>query len=131
MQRWREARSSAYSRFLGAVNQYMAYVEGPHANIESVPHPATSRPLALFDKDGAPYKEALESSYAEVQLLAGSPLTIARAADLARAARRAAAARGLYEAGEIPEDHVGPVWEAEKGFILAARFELGLAEISD
>ena len=132
---WRDIRLTAYTSYLTAFREYIAYVLQPTAQITAVPRPQPPNDLMpFFDEKGSAYKERLEAAKTSLRLIAGRSGVVRAANAMIRCARLLAADRAMHEPGSIPSERFEQLWSAEREFVLAAREELGLAsdfEIGD
>jgi hypothetical protein len=132
---WRDIRLAAYTSYLTAFRQYVAYVLQPTAQILVVPRPRMpADPMPFFDEKGSAYRERLEASKTTLRLVAGRAGVVRASNMMVRYARLLAADRATHEADAIPPERFERLWSAEREFVLAAREELGLAndfEIGD
>ncbi len=126
---WRDIRLSAYSDFLSAYREYIAFTLEPTAKISAVPHPRKPGELMpFFDAVGRPYKEKLEATKTAVRLVSELPKTGDALDALVRRARRIAAQRATHGARDMPPEDFQELWDAEHKFLTAARQEMGLAK---
>jgi hypothetical protein len=117
----------AYSRFLTAVREYVAFALGSSAKIEAQPHPTDPRILIpILDEAGTKYRQQLDAAHVGVRLVASSGAIVEKAHSLARAARQAVASRATSPSGLIPSDTYTVVWSIERDFVDAVRAEIGL-----
>jgi hypothetical protein len=124
---WRDIRLKAYTEFLGAVRDYVAFTLNPDAQIIAVPRPrAPGDLMPFFDEAGARYRERLESTKTALRLVAGRPELVRESSALVGQARRLAAARAGAGVTALPEERFKALWEAERRFIDLARAELSL-----
>ncbi|TWJ22419.1 hypothetical protein [Micromonospora endolithica] len=124
---WRDIRLGAYTDFLGAVREYVAFTLNPAARITAVPRPRDPGELMpFFDDAGSRYRERLESTKTALRLVAGQPDVVNGSSALVRQARLLAATRADSAAEALPADRFDALWEAERRFIEVARAELGL-----
>ncbi|WP_155372619.1 hypothetical protein [Catellatospora vulcania] len=122
-----DTRRTAYAAYLTAVREYVAYTQSPHTQVEIVPHAEQQEILIpLLDADGTAYRQRMDAAHVGVRLIAGSATVVEHARELARAVRRAAAARATHAAGRIPADVYEAMWDAESRFVDTVRVELGL-----
>ena len=125
---WRDIRLNAYTDFIGAVREYVAFVLNPAARIIAVPRPRDPGDLMpFFDDEGSRYRERLESTKTALRLVAGRPEVVSGSSELVRQARRLAAGRADGGVEALPADRFDALWDAERRFIEVARAELGLA----
>jgi hypothetical protein len=129
LQRLRNDRQQAYARMAAAAREYRSYAMRRDAVIEIVSHPDGVRLIPLFGNDGTHFKQALESAYAELKLVAVDQEIVGTAAMLARMMRRCAVARVLHDGGLVGEKIDTAIWTAERAFIDTARRELGLGDL--
>lgn len=128
---WRDIRLSAYSEFLAASREYVAFALDPASNIEAAPHPRKlGEAMPFFDERGTAYKEKLESTKTTVRLVAEGEPAIQASNHLVRSARQIAASRAEHGALTVPHDQFESLWDAETRFVAAARAELGLPEVT-
>ncbi|MFI6236819.1 hypothetical protein ACIBD9_24945 [Micromonospora sp. NPDC050784] len=124
---WRDIRLNAYTDFIGAVREYVAFVLNPAARITAVPRPRDPSDLMpFFDDEGSRYRERLESTKTALRLVAGQVEVVSGSSELVRQARLLAATRAGSDAQALPADRFDALWEAERRFIEVARAELGL-----
>ncbi|SNS14747.1 hypothetical protein [Actinoplanes regularis] len=124
---WRDIRLTAYTDFIGAVREYVAFALNPAARITAVPRPrAPGDLMPFFDDEGARYRERLESTKTALRLVAGRPEVVSQSSALVRQARLLAAARAGSTADALPADRFDELWQAERRFLDVARAELGL-----
>ena len=120
-------RLKAYTEFLGAVREYVAFTLNPDARITAVPRPRDPGDLMpSFDSEGAPYRERLESTKTAPRLVAGRPELVRESSALVRQARLLASARAGTTVDAMPSERFDALWQAERQFIDAARAELSL-----
>ncbi|AXO37849.1 hypothetical protein [Micromonospora sp. B006] len=124
---WRDIRLNAYTDFIGAVREYVAFILNPAARITVVPRPRDPGDLMpFFDDVGSRYRERLESTKTALRLVAGRPEVVSVSAELVRQARLLAAARADSGVEALQADRFDALWEAERRFIETARADLGL-----
>ncbi|MEU7973872.1 hypothetical protein AB0B48_17745 [Micromonospora sp. NPDC049089] len=124
---WRDIRLTAYTDFIGALREYVAFALNPAAQITAVPRPRDPGDLMpFFDDEGSRYRERLESTKTALRLVAGTVEVVSRSSELVRQARLLAAARAGSGAEALPAERFDALWEAERRFIEVARAELGL-----
>lgn len=132
---WRDIRLSAYTSYLTAFREYIAYVLQPNVRITAVARPQPPYdPMPFFDEAGTVYKERLEATKTTLRLISGRPGVVRAANAMIGSARLLAAERAEHEPGAIPSERFERLWSAEREFVLAAREELGLTadfEIGD
>lgn len=76
---WRDIRLNAYTDFIGAVREYVAFILNPAARITVVPRPRDPGDLMpFFDDVGSRYRERLESTKTALRLVAGRPDVVER-----------------------------------------------------
>ena len=120
-------RLKAYTEFLGAVREYVAFTLNPDARITAVPRPTEPGDLMpFFDAEGGRYRERLESTKTSLRLVAGRPELVRESSTLVRQARLLAAARAGADVDALPAERFDALWQAERQFIDAARAELSL-----
>jgi hypothetical protein len=125
---WRDIRLKAYTDFINAVREYVAYILNPAARITVVPRPREPGDLMpFFDDEGSRYRERLETTKTSLRLVAGHPEVVKLSSMLVRQARMLAAARASCGIDSLPEIRFIELWAAEREFIAAARAEIGLA----
>jgi hypothetical protein len=125
---WRDIRLAAYTGFVDAFREYVAYVLRPDARITSVPRPRPPYELMpFFDEAGSPYRERLESSKTRLRLVCDGSPVVAASNEMVRRARSLAAERAAHDVDAIPGPVFEHLWQSEREFVLAARRELGLA----
>jgi hypothetical protein len=126
---------AAYTDYLTAFREYVAYVLRPTAQVVAVPRPhAPSIPLPFFDETGSPYKERFEATKTTLRLVASHARIVRASNMMVRHARLLAADRATHDLDTVPPERFERLWAAEREFVLAAREELGLAsdfEIGD
>ncbi|MFF4880925.1 hypothetical protein [Micromonospora sp. NPDC000668] len=82
---WRDIRLNAYTDFIGAVREYVAFVLNPAARIIAVPRPRDPGDLMpFFDDEGSRYRERLESTKTALRLLAGRSEVVSGSSELMR-----------------------------------------------
>lgn len=124
---WRDIRLNAYTDFIGAAREYVAFVLNPAARITAVPRPRDPGDLMpFFDDEGSRYRERPESTKTALRLVAGQPEVVSGSSELVRQARLLAAMRADSGVEALPANRFDALWEAERRFIEAARAELGL-----
>jgi hypothetical protein len=124
---WRDIRLAAYTSYLTAFREYIAYVLRPNAVITAIPRPQPPNDLMpFFDEVGSGYKERFEAAKTALRLISGRPTVVRAANAMVRSARLLAAERASHEPGAIPSERFEHLWSAERDFVLAAREELGL-----
>lgn len=124
---WRDIRLKAYTEFVGATREYVAFVLNPDAHIIAVPRPRDPNDLMpFFDDEGGRYRERLESTKTALRLVAGRSEVVKGSSDLVRQARLLAAARAGSGVDTMPSERFDALWGAERRFIESARAELGL-----
>lgn len=132
---WRDIRLAAYTSYLTAFREYVAYVLQPTARVLAVPRPRTPNDLMpFFDETGSAYKERLEATKTALRLISGRSGVVRASNAMVRHARSLAAGRATHDIDAIPPERFERLWSAEREFVLAAREELGLAsdfEIGD
>ncbi|MFD1545989.1 hypothetical protein [Nonomuraea guangzhouensis] len=125
---WRDIRLAAYTSFLNAFREYVAYVLQPTVQITAVPRPGPPNDLMpFFDERGSAYKERLEATKTALRLISGRLEVVQASNAMIRHARLLAADRATHQADDIPPTRFERLWSAEREFVLAAREELGLA----
>jgi len=129
---WRDIRLKAYTDFLSAFREYIAFALQPSAVVLAVPRPQVPSDLMpFFDEKGSEYKERLEATKTAVRLVSGGSSVIQASNTMVRHARWIAASRASHDAGAIPPERFQDLWAAEREFVLAARDELGLSSALD
>ncbi|WP_433664577.1 hypothetical protein ACQPW1_22060 [Nocardia sp. CA-128927] len=124
---WRDIRLAAYTGYLSAFREYVAYVQRPGVNVAVVPRPVRPHdPMPVFDETGAVYKERLEAAKTTLRLVSGQPRVVRSSNLMVRCARQLAAERADHDVETIPARAFEQLWSAEREFVLAARAELGL-----
>ncbi|MEU4473915.1 hypothetical protein [Micromonospora sp. NPDC023888] len=124
---WRDIRLAAYTTFLTAFREYVAYILLPSARITAVPRPRSPHdPMPFFDEQGTRYKEQLEAAKTELRLIAGRPDVVAASRLMVRHARLLAAARATCDVDALSPERFDELWAAERRFVAAARGELAL-----
>jgi hypothetical protein len=124
---WRDIRLAAYTEFITAFREYVAFTLNPTARIIAVPRPREPGDLMpFFDEAGARYREHLESTKTALRLVASRPEVVATSSDVVRQARQLAAARAHDGVDALPDARFDALWAAERAFIAVAREELGL-----
>jgi hypothetical protein len=124
---WRDIRLSAYSGFLAAFREYVAYVLQPPVQIVAVEHRGRGDLMPFFDETGTPYRERLEAAKTTLRLVSGTPQVVEASSALVRQARWLAADRATHSVETMPPERFEQLWAAERAFVDAARDELGLA----
>ncbi|MEH0937190.1 hypothetical protein V6U80_18690 [Micromonospora sp. CPCC 205543] len=125
---WRDIRLAAYSEYLSAFREFVAYVLQPTAQVVAVPRPVEPYDLMpFFDAQGSAYRERLEASKTAVRLVSGGPDVVHACNAMVRHARLLAADRASHDIGSVPPARFQDLWSAERQFMRAARAELGLA----
>lgn len=128
---WRDIRLGVYRDFLTAYREYIAFTREPDANISAIPHPERAGTMMpFFDEIGRPYVERLEAAETAARFVSEWPATVNAVDRLVGRARRVAAARATYDAGDVPTQEFRELWVAEGEFLAAARQELGLSQMS-
>lgn len=126
---WRDIRLAAYTGFLTAFREYVAYVLQPPVRIVAVARPRSPNDLMpFFDEKGTPYKERLEATKTALRLVSGRANVVQASSALVRQARLLAADRAAHDVDTIPPERFDQLWAAERAFVLAARDELGLVD---
>jgi hypothetical protein len=132
---WRDIRLTAYTGYLTAFREYVAYILQPATQVLAVPRPREPHDLMpFFDEAGSAYKERMEAAKTALRLISGRPGVVRASNKMVRYARMLAADRATCKVDEIPPERFEGLWSAEREFVLAAREELGLAndfEIGD
>lgn len=124
---WRDIRLAAYTSYLNAFREYVAYVQRPTVTVTAVPqHARPDDPVPIFDESGSVYKEHLETAKTALRLVSGQPRVVRASNLMVRCARQLAADRAVYAVDAIPSRRFEQLWSAEREFVLAARGELGL-----
>lgn len=118
-----DVRRIAFVNYLAAVRAYVTYVMSHPSDI-TVRHEIVGTDARLvFDAHGYAFREALETSYTELQLVAQDQKTVDHAHLVARAARRIAVAAATRD------DHLRSktlvFWESERQLVNQLRSELG------
>jgi hypothetical protein len=125
-QRRQDLLREAYGSFLAAARRYRAYLMDPIAEVTVVPHPADGEPLPLLGEQARPYKDAYESAWSNVLLLAENHVTVDKGSEFRHALHVLGGARAAHGAGAIPEAFVQAVRDAEQGFRTSAQGDLGM-----
>ena len=126
---WRDIRLTAYTGFLTAFREYVAYVLQPPVRIVAVARPRSPNDLMpFFDEKGTPYKEKLEATKTALRLVSGRAEVVQASSAMVGQARLLAADRATHDIDTIPPERFDQLWAAERVFVLAAREELGLAD---
>lgn len=132
---WRDIRLAAYTSYLTAFREYVAYVLRPGVRILAVPRPYPPNDLVpYFDETGSSYKERLESTKTALRMIAGCARVVRASNSMVRHARLLAADRATNDVDSIAPERFERLWTAEREFVLAAREDLGLGsdfEIGD
>lgn len=124
---WRDIRLAAYTEFIAAFREYVAFALNPNARITAVLRPREPGNLMpFFDGAGTRYRERLESTKTALRLVAGRPEVVATSSDVVRHARQLAAARASDGVDALSDARFDALWAAERAFIAVAREELGL-----
>jgi hypothetical protein len=126
---WRDIRLRAYTEFVDAFREYVAYVLNPSTVITAVPR---QRPpgdlMPYFDEAGTRYKEHLESTKTALRLVAAQQAVVNSSSTLVQRARALAASRAQLSVDALPAEQFDSLWAAEREFIFAVRDELGLVD---
>lgn len=124
---WRDIRLKAYTDFLTALREFVAYLVTPAAAVTAVPRQTgTGDDMPFFDEHGTRHKERLEATKTAIRLVAGE-VEVVRATDaLVRRARLVAVARAAHGPGAIPNELFEELWAAEREFVRCARAEMDL-----
>jgi hypothetical protein len=126
---WRDIRLSAYSDFVSAYRQFVAFALEPAAKITAIPNPRNpGKVLPFFDERGRPYKEKLETTSIRLLVVSESFDTMRTSNDVVEGVRRIAAARAMHPETSIPEDVFAGFFSAQKAFLNAVRRDLNLPE---
>jgi hypothetical protein len=132
---WRDIRLAAYTSYLTAFREYVAYILRPTTQILVVPRPRKPNDsMPFFDEAGSAYKERLEATKTALRLVSGRSRVVRASNAMVRHARLVAADRASHDVDALPPERFEMLWSAEREFVLAAREELGLAsdfEIGD
>jgi hypothetical protein len=132
---WRDIRLAAYTGFLTAFREYVAYILQPATQVLAVPRPREPYDLMpFFDEAGSTYRERLEATKTALRLISGRPGVVRASNKMVQNARLLAADRATCKVDEIPPERFEGLWSTEREFVLAAREELGLTsdfEIGD
>jgi hypothetical protein len=124
---WRDIRLSAYTDFIGAFREYVAFVLQPNARISAVPRPREpGDPMPFFDEVGTRYKERLESTKTALRLVTNRSTVVRASSAMVHQARLLAASRATHSIDTLPAPQFDALWAAEREFISEARAELGL-----
>ena len=127
---WRDIRLSAYSDFVSAYRQFVAFALEPGARISAIPNPRNAgKVLPFFDTTGRPYKERLEATAIRILVVSESSDTMRTSNDVVEGARRIAAARATHSETDVPHDVFASFFSAQKAFLNAARRDLDLPEV--
>ncbi|HET7477122.1 MAG TPA: hypothetical protein VFJ97_14010 [Dermatophilaceae bacterium] len=111
----------AYVTFLASHRQFRRFLITERMAVELVS--VEGEEVAVID--GATERwEALDNTYARVQLLVGETVVDDAARALGLAVRQIAAARGRHGPGQVPGDVLRACWAAENAFADAARADL-------
>jgi len=128
---WRDIRLSAYSDFVSAYRQFVAFAMEPGAKITAKPNPRNaSKILPFFDEQGRPYKERLEAAAVRVLVVSESSDTMRTSNDVVEGVRRIAAARATHSETDVPDDVFASFFSAQTAFLSAVRRDLDLPEAS-
>ena len=91
---WRDIRIEAYTRYLTAFREYIAYILRPATKVQAVPRPRRPQEfMPFFDETGSPYKERLEAEKTALRLIAVGPRVVRACNLMIRCARALAADR--------------------------------------
>jgi hypothetical protein len=124
---WRDIRLTAYTSYLTAFREYVAYALRPTTRVLVVPRPRKPHdPMPFFDEAGSAYKERLEATKTALRLISGRPDVVRASNTMMRHARLLAADRATCDVDALPAERFERLWSAEREFVLAAREELGL-----
>jgi hypothetical protein len=132
LRQWRDIRLTAYSEFLSAYREYVAFTGEPNVKITTAPHPRHPGELMpFFDERGTRYKEKFEATVTTARLVSEQPQTEAALMTLVRRARRVAAERATHSVETVPPEAFKELWDAQNQsvFVATARLELGLPEM--
>jgi hypothetical protein len=126
---WRDIRLAAYTGFLAAFREYVAYVLQPPVQVVAVARPKSPHDLMpFFDEKGTPYREKLEATKTTLRLVSSRTDVVLASSVLVGQARQLAAARASHSVETIPPERFDELWTAERDFVAAARDELGIAD---
>lgn len=125
---WRDIRLSAYTDFVNAFREYVAYILQPEAKISAVRRPRSpGDQMPFFDEAGTRYKERLETTKTALRLVTDRPAVVRASSTMVHQARQLAASRATLDFNALPSSRFDALWAAEREFIAEARAELGLA----
>ncbi|WP_432994868.1 hypothetical protein [Dactylosporangium sp. CA-233914] len=118
-----ESRRAAFSRHLIAIRAYITYATSHPQEISVVRNPDGTAPRPAFNDSGEAFREAIETTYTELQLVALGQETVNQAHAVSRAARRIAIAAAEHD----PELRAKLLvfWELERKLVNQLRHELG------
>jgi hypothetical protein len=132
---WRDIRLAAYTSYLTAFREYIAYVLRPTTRVSTVQRPRKPYdPMPFFEDQGSVYKERLDAAKTALRLVSGRPDVVQASNEMVRQARLLAADRATHDIDALAPERFERLWSSEREFVLAAREELGLAsdfEIGD
>ncbi|MBQ1061968.1 hypothetical protein AB0F90_08980 [Micromonospora chalcea] len=129
---WRDIRLKAYTDFLTAMRELVAYLLTPTAVVTAVPRQSgEGDDMPFFDERGTRHKERLEATKSAIRLVAGTATVVEATDALVRRARLVAVARAEHGPDAIPPERFTELWAAERAFLRDARAEVGLVRPSD
>lgn len=118
-----ETRRIAFVKHLAAVRAYITYVTAHGDDMSVASHPDGTGLRPLFTGGGHAFREALETTYSELQLVAVRQETVNKAHHLSRAARRIAVAAAQKDARM--QARLLVFWDLERELVNELRQELG------
>ncbi|SCG69545.1 hypothetical protein GA0070619_5972 [Micromonospora zamorensis] len=118
-----EVKRAAYVSHLTALRAYMVYVTSHTGEISIIRDQDGTRARPSFSGRGHEVREAVETTYTGLQLVAGEQKTVNQAHLVSRAARRIAVAAA--ERDPHLDEKLLTFWELERGLVNQLRRELG------
>lgn len=118
-----EIKRTAYTNHLTALRAYIAYVTSHPHEILSIRNPDGTNPRPGFSGRGHEVREAVETTYTVLQLVAAEQETVNQAHLVSRAARRIAVAAA--ERDPRLAEKLLAFWDLERGLVNRMRGELG------
>lgn len=129
---WRDIRLRVFEDFIAACRGTVAYISSPDAKIKSAPHPQRQGDsIPFYDEIGTPIRERMDAAVTKIRLISSSSETANSAHQMVFSIRDLAAARATYVHDEMPHELWLRVFENQQKFLLAARNELNLPELSE
>jgi hypothetical protein len=127
--RWCDTRLATYGEFVATIRDFRTWVLRPDARIDALRHPDGLRVVPSFGSDDSPAYQRIESSLAQVKMVAADQRTVDAALHHMRIARRFAVARSIYGITDIPAKLWVRLFSTELEFVNSARAELGLSTV--